>query len=148
MVRPCRQGLPSGSPATRWVQVTDVRNEFSSRRHVFSHATRRESPARLTLYQAARKSAVASIFRSISVERAAEDQERRDEDRYPKNAGRVTKGAAEAEAHAASLCEARWFVILACLRLAPPRDGDLSRTPPERKAHRDRKVGLMRGEPP
>jgi hypothetical protein len=43
----------------------------------------------------------------------------RDDDRYPKNASRVTKGGAEAEAHAASLCETRWFVILPCRRRAP-----------------------------
>jgi hypothetical protein len=40
------------------------------------------------------------MLRSILVERTAEQKEDRDEDGYPKNAGR---GASEAEAHAASL---------------------------------------------
>jgi hypothetical protein len=41
--------------------------------------------------------------RSFPVEHAAEDQEHRDEDGYPKNADRGTKDAAEAKAHALSL---------------------------------------------
>src|SRR4051794_20508823 len=56
---------------------------------------------------AVRKSALAAMLRSILVKCAAKQEEYREENGDPNNAGRDAEGAAEAEAHRATVRSAR-----------------------------------------